>query len=94
MISNFSEGIALSEKLRLVSFYKLEKKAASGKVIGLEIFLEIEKMFKQIKSNVVINYLGPQSLGDQLKVAISEIESAKIDYSSLGKSVAHINKLI
>ncbi len=94
MTKNFSEGVALSEKLRSVPLSKLERKATSGEVVGFEIYLEIVKVFKLTNSDQVVHYLGPQSLGDQLKVAIDELKIKKIDDAPLSESIARINKLI
>ena len=94
MTKNFSEGVALSEKLRSVSLSKLERKATSGEVVGFEIYLEIVKMFKLTNSDQIVHYLGPQSLGDQLKVAIDELKIKKIDDAPLSEAIARINKLI
>jgi hypothetical protein len=91
---DFSDSLKLSEKLRSVSFSKLDKYDDNQTTVGEKIFYEISEIFRHIDKTKSINYLGAQTLGDQLAVAIKEIKKSNLAIEPIEQNLLKINSLI
>jgi hypothetical protein len=91
---DFSDSLKLSEKLRSVSLAKLNRHDDNKTTVGEKIFHEISEIFRAIDETKSINYLGAQTLGDQLAVAIKEIKKSNIAIEPIEKNLLKINSLI
>jgi hypothetical protein len=91
---DFSGSFRLSEKLRSTSLHKLNKNYDDEIDVSQKIFYEISNIFFYLDSERKINYLGASALGDQLAVAIKEIQNRDLSLEPVKNHLLKISSLI
>lgn len=80
--------------LRSATLSKLNRYYDAQTTVGEKIFYEISEIFRYIAKTKSINYLGAQVLGDQLAVAIKEINKNNLAIKPVEQNLLKINSLI